>query len=42
MVQTVTGNLVKVSSAEQIEIFNGVNIKYFCIFYILYFIFLIL
>ena len=25
MVQTVTGNLVEVSSAERIEIFNGVN-----------------
>jgi len=26
MVQTVTGNLVEVSSAVRIEIFNGVNI----------------
>jgi hypothetical protein len=27
MVQTVTGNLVEVSSAVRIEIFNGVNVK---------------
>jgi hypothetical protein len=27
IVQTVTGNLVEVSSAERIEIFNGVNGK---------------
>jgi hypothetical protein len=27
IVQTVTGNLVEVSSAERIEIFNGVNEK---------------
>ena len=26
MVQTVTGNLVEVSSAERIEIFNGVKL----------------
>jgi len=27
MVQTVTGNLVEVSSAVRIEIFNGVNVQ---------------
>jgi len=27
IVQTVTGNLVEVSSAERIEIFNGVNLR---------------
>jgi hypothetical protein len=36
MVQTVTGNLVEVSSAVRIEIFNGVNIKkiYFLYYYL--------
>jgi hypothetical protein len=37
MIQTVTGNLVEVSSAEQIKIFNGVKIisSYIILYYLL-------